>query len=368
MLQDLNFWLIGGGLAMGLMFGAIVQRSRFCALAAVSNWVLMRDLRQIHGYLAAVAVAVAGTAVLEHTGLVPVAETAYRSAHVDWLGAVAGGVVFGIGMVLAGGCVGRLLVRGAEGSASALVALFAVALGAAATSYGVLEPVRSALAESTVMTLASDDSSLAAVLGLPSWLVAAAVVLACVLVVVPAMRRNASTGLVIAGALVGALVVASWYLTGNLARDEFDMAAQRPVSLTFAAPLAQSVHSVTSGEPTGNAFLLMLVAGALVGAFGSAVAGGGFRWSMPASRELARVLLGGGLMGTGAVFAGGCNIGQGLTGMSTCSISALLAVAGIVAGMRLGLAWLLRAENAPAEEQTSGTCLASVASETAVQG
>lgn len=70
---DLNLWLIGGGLGSGLLFGAIVQRSRFCTLAAVSNWVLMRDLRQVHGYLAAVAIAVAGTAVLEFTGLVPVA-------------------------------------------------------------------------------------------------------------------------------------------------------------------------------------------------------------------------------------------------------------------------------------------------------
>jgi len=45
------------------------------------------------------------------------------------------------------------------------------------------------------------------------------------------------------------------------------------------------------------------------------------------------------------VFAGGCNIGQGLTGMSTLSISALLAVIGIGTGMRIGLVWLMRAES-----------------------
>ncbi|MEK7759331.1 MAG: YeeE/YedE thiosulfate transporter family protein, partial [Pseudomonadota bacterium] len=112
MTQELNLWLIGGGLGFGVLFGIIVQRSRFCVLAAVSNWVLMRDLRQVHGYLAAVAVAVAGTAVLELTGVVPVAESIYRSARVDWQGALAGGAMFGFGVVLAGGCVGRLLVRG----------------------------------------------------------------------------------------------------------------------------------------------------------------------------------------------------------------------------------------------------------------
>ena len=149
--------------------------------------------------------------------------------------------------------------------------------------------------------------------------------------------------MVLAGALIGALIVSGWYVTGYLARDEFGMAAQRPASLTFVGPLAQLMHYVASGEVMGNAFHLALVVGALAGALVSATAHGSFRWTMPAGRELARVSLGGGLMGIGAVFAGGCNIGQGLTGVSTLSASALLAVIGMVLGMRLGLAWLMRA-------------------------
>lgn len=352
MTQELNLWLIGGGLALGVLFGLIVQRSRFCVLAAVSNWVLMRDLRQAHGYLAAVAVAIAGTALLEVTGIVPVAESMYRGGRIDWLGALGGGVVFGVGVVLAGGCAGRLLVRGAEGNTGALLALAAAALGAAATAYGALAPVRTAVATTTAVTLGSNDASVAALFGMPVWAVAAAVAVVGALAIGVGLRRSASGGMVFAGVAIGALIVAGWFVTGYLARDEFDVAAQRPVSLTFAGPLAQFMRYVASGEVTGNVFHLTLVAGALFGAFASAAWRGNFRWAMPAGAEMIRVTLGGGLMGIGAVCAGGCNIGQGLTGMSTLSISSLIAVGGMVLGMRLGLAWLMRAERDPATDHS----------------
>lgn len=344
MTQELNLWLIGGGLALGALFGLIVQRSRFCVLAAVSNWVLMRDLRQAHGYLAAVAVAVVGTAVLELTGIVPVSESFYRGARIDWLGTVAGGAVFGFGVALAGGCAGRLLVRGAEGSIGAWLAMVAVGLGAAASAYGVFAPVRVALMDATAISSAAGDASIPALLGLPSWLTPTAVALGCILAIAPTVRRHASAGMMLAGALIGALVVMGWGVTGYLARDEFDASVVRPASLAFAGPLAQLTRFVASGEMMGSLFPVMLVAGGLLGAFASAWARGQFRWVFPSVQEIARAVLGGSLMGVGAVFAGGCNIGQGLTGMSTLSVSAVLAVIGMAAGMRLGLAWLQHAE------------------------
>lgn len=349
-MQEINLWLIGGGLGLGALFGIIVQRSRLCSLAAMANWVLMRDLRQAHGYLAAVAVAALGTAILEFTGLVPVAESFYRAANINWLGALAGGAVFGFGMVLAGGCVGRLLVRSAEGNTGSLVALGSVAIGAAACAYGILAPARIALAEATAV--AARDASLSGLLGLPSWIAPVVVVTLCVLAIAPALRRKEGIELILAGALIGALVVGGWFVTGYLARDEFDAMGQRPASLAFAAPLAQTAHYLASGEVLGNMFHIALMIGALVGAYASAAARSGLRWTIPSGREMARVSIGGGLMGIGGVFAGGCNIGQGMSGLSTCSFFALLAVVGIVIGLRLGLVWLMRAENKRAEEQS----------------
>lgn len=245
-------------------------------------------------------------------------------------------------------------MRGAEGSAGALLALGAVALGAAVCIYGVLAPLRAALADATAITFASEDSSLTALFGLSPWVVPAAVVSGCAWVIAPALRRNESPGLMIAGAMIGALVVSGWLLTGYLAHDEFDVLQHRPMSLTFAMPLAQLMHSITNGAVIGNVFGLTLVTGALGGAFASAALAGTLRWTIPAGREIARIVLGGGLMGIGVVFAGGCNIGQGLTGLSTCSIFALLAILGTVLGLRLGLAGLMRFEMVQVDRRSYG--------------
>jgi uncharacterized membrane protein YedE/YeeE len=345
MIQELNLWLIGGGLVVGLLFGAVAQRSRFCVLAAVSNWVLMRDLRQAHAYLAAVAIAVAGTATLELTGLVPIAETGFRSGRIDWFGTLAGGTLFGFGAVLAGGCAGRLLVRSAEGSLGAVVALVAAGIGGAACAYGVLEPVRVQLHNALSFGPASGDASIATFLGLSHGWVAVLFATACALAIIATFRRGASIGLLLAGVLVGALVVGGWWVSGSLAQDPFE-GTVRPVSMAFVGPVAETTQLIVTGEQRGSGFHLALIVGVLGGAVASALVRRQFRWAGMRPGELMRAVIGGGFIGVGAVFAGGCNIGQGLTGMSTLSMSALLAVMGIVSGMRLGLAWLMRTESA----------------------
>ena len=154
--------------------------------------------------------------------------------------------------------------------------------------------------------------------------------------------------------MIGALVVAGWFLTGYLAQDAYNMIPLRPTSLSFSTPLAQLIGTVETRHVMGNGFGLALVMGVLGGAFASAAKSGTLRWTPPASREIVRIVLGGGLMGIGAVFAGGCNIGQGLTGLSTCSIFALLAIAGTVLGLRLGLMWLMHDDAIQPDRRTYG--------------
>ena len=103
---DATLLLSLGALIIGMLFGVMVQRSRFCMVAAVSNILLLRDFRQLHGYFAALAIALLGTLWLEQGGWVSVADSRYRSAQLDWLGSVCGGLLFGFGAVLAGGCIG----------------------------------------------------------------------------------------------------------------------------------------------------------------------------------------------------------------------------------------------------------------------
>jgi uncharacterized membrane protein YedE/YeeE len=338
----LNLTLIVGGLTLGLIFGVIVQRSRLCMMAAVSNHLLVGDRRQIDAYLVAVAVAILGTQAIESGGWVTIAESSYRNARIDWLGASLGGLMFGFGTTLAGGCAARILVGAAEGSGGALLALLTFAMAATATQFGALEPLRVWLLSATAIESPVGSSSLAALLGLPPWVLAAAVAGACLWFVFLPRRDHRSLGLLVAGATVGVLVVAGWWITGHLAQDTFSV--MRPASLTFSAPVARASEYLMTGRGSGSGFDVSLAVGLLGGAWLSSLMSRRYRWVPPDPGHVLHALSGGTLMGTGAILAGGCNIGQGLSGMSTLSVGSLLAVVAIVLGMGLGIAWLERTE------------------------
>ncbi len=338
--MEFTAWLVGGGLTLGLLFGALIQRSKFCMAAAVSNLLLMRDYRQLHATLMAMLVGIVGVYLLSSSGLVDVAESSYRAAQINWLGAVAGGLCFGFGTILAGGCVGRTMVRVGEGNLGALLVLLAIAVMATATSYGPLEPLRMAVYNATAMEAGGSDGSLAALLGVPEAVLVTMVSVMIVAVLLFVGNRSYSLPLMAAGLGIGLLVVAGWLITGYLSQDDFTTHA--PSSLAYAGPLARTTTVLASGAELGDGtrFGIALVAGTLIGGLLMALATRSFRWVMPDARNLPSLIVGGLLMGFGAVMAGGCNIGVGLTGISTCSIQPLIAVAAIVAGMGLGLAWV----------------------------
>jgi uncharacterized membrane protein YedE/YeeE len=359
-LEPADLWRVGGGALLGVVFGLLVQRSRFCMLAAVSNLVLMRDFRQIRAYIAAVAVAIAGAQLLEASGAVELAASSYRGARLDWAGALGGGssyrgarldwagalgggLIFGFGTALAGGCVGRTLVRAAEGNLGAWLVLLVCAVTAAAVVGGPLSPLRQWLFDTTAVQLPGGSASLTEVLGLPPGLTIMLASLVVLVVIASAGHATRSGALIAAGVTIGGLVVAGWWITGALAQDEFSFTVARPVSLAFAGTLAQTVIA-TAGGGSYYAFGTVLLVGVLLGSAGSALLTRSFRWTMPQGTQLIRLLTGGSCMGTGAILAGGCNISLGLSGLSTCSVSAVLAVVAIFLGMRLGLVWLQHAE------------------------
>jgi uncharacterized membrane protein YedE/YeeE len=120
------FWLFG------LAFGFVLQRSRFCFASAFRDLFLLGDARVMKGIIAGLVVATAGFAVLM-ARMVP--EVGFGSlppgANVLPLGVhtLLGGVLFGVGMVLAGGCTSGSLYRVGEGYVGSMVALLGIMLG-----------------------------------------------------------------------------------------------------------------------------------------------------------------------------------------------------------------------------------------------
>jgi len=134
----------------------------------------------------------------------------------------------------------------------------------------------------------------------------------------------------------------SGYITGYLSQDDFS--EHRASSITIAEPLAKATVFLTTGSLSGGGFTISVLMGIVAGAFASALLTRSFHLIIPEAQHLKHLLAGGALMGIGSICAGGCNIGAGLTGMSTGSIRALTALVAIVTGMLLGIALLTRTE------------------------
>ena len=187
---------------------------------------------------------------------------------------------------------------------------------------------------------------------------AAVVVVALLAFVFKDARFRTNRAQVIGGAVLGALVVAGWTVTGHLGYGEnpetletiYHATNTRTIeSLSFVAPLAFSLELLMlwTDKSLHVSFGIATVLGVVAGSALQALSSGSFRWEGFASlADLRNQLAGAVLMGFGGVTALGCTVGQGLTGLSTLALGSLLAVAGIVAGSVATLKVLLwRAEN-----------------------
>ena len=305
-------------IGLGIVFGALAQITRFCLRRALVG----EDRRQAAGvWLTALAVAVLGTQAAVALGWIGFADHRFMAADLPVLAIVAGGLMFGVGMILTRGCISRLTVLSGSGNLRALMVLVIFAITAHAALKGVLAPVRTTLGSVTV------GLESAALPGHP--LIWAGVIAA--LAFGFALRSgNRATTLGLA-ALIGALAPLGWVGTGFVLYDDFDPVAMQ--SLSFTAPAAESVFYTVASTAIPASFGTGLVGGVLIGALVAALLGGGFRWqSFETSAQTGRYFAGAVLMGLGGVLAGGCTVGAGLSGIPTLSIAAILAIGSIVAG------------------------------------
>lgn len=333
------------GAVLGLAAGVLLQRTHFCTMGAIADWTLFGSTRRLRSWGLAVALAILGTQMLAGAGVVPIGESVYLAPRLPVLAIVAGGLAFGFGMVLTGGCVSRSMARAGSGSLRSLLVLLVVAVSAQATMSGILSSPAALLRAAVELGPLSPGvpEALAAIPGLDPWtarLVAGPLAALAVLVWVfrdPALRRPGPE--VTAGVGLGLLVVAGWAATGLVASDPF--ADVRPASLAYVGPTTRAFLWLLAGGGSLPGFGAALALGTVVGAFLAARATGSFRLeTFVDGADLRRHLLGGVLMGTGGTLAMGCTVGQGLSGLSTLSFGSFLAVAGIVLGARLALRFL----------------------------
>jgi len=340
-----------GGLLIGVIFGAVVFKTNYCAMGSLSDIYNFGDFRRFRAWILAAATALLGAQVLHAIGIVALDRSMYLAPTLNWVGNTAGGIVFGIGMVFAGGCPSRNMARAGGGDVRSLISLIILGLSAFATIGGVFGPLRAWLERSTAVALPRPGQSLgdvlATVLGTapsPANAVATVVLVAAALVYCAKDKRfRASLPHLVSGLLVGGCVVAGWALTG-LAFDELAPRPLAPVSLTYVRPAGDTLEWLErfTAEPIPS-FGVTTVLGAILGAFFAALAMGRFRLvGFADTRDLMRNLAGAVLMGVGGVLALGCTVGQAISGVSTLAVGSFLTFAAIVVGGFWGLRLLER--------------------------
>jgi len=340
--------VILAGLGIGLIYGAVGLLSGFCLMSSMRGFLTEGDGRLVRSYALATAVAVAASQLLAGSGAIDLGKSIYLQQSFSAPVLFLGGLLFGYGMVLSNGCGSRALVLLGRGNLRSFVVVIVLAIAAQMTLKGLIAPGRIALVQASQTAVnANSLPTLLATLGfneaLSRMIAAAGIVVALILFAFahPAFRR--SPGQIAAGIIVGLLVAGGWLVTGYLGADDFNPV---PVtSLTFVAPIADSLqYAMLSTGLTLN-FGIATVAGVFAGSLATALATGRFHFEGYSSpRHMLRSAGGAALMGIGGVLAFGCSIGQGLTGVSTLALGSLVAVAGILLGTTAGLRGSLRVQ------------------------
>ena len=312
------------GLALGLAYGVLAQRSAFCLRRSlVGQW---RDCLPAAGAWAmALACAIAGTRLAVAAGLISFEEHRFLAADLPLASVLLGGALFGAGMVLTGGCASRLAVLVGTGNLRALLVLVVFAVIALAAMKGALAPLRAALGAASIP---GGGASLASLPGGEIWPLGLALALA-----IFAFRSAAPVAhLAMAGA-IGLLVPLGWVGTGFLLLDDFDPIPVQ--SMGFTGPMADTLFWTVAATSIPAGFGTGLAAGVVAGSLAAALAAREFRWqSLEGPRQTGRYLAGAVMMGVGGVLAGGCTVGAGLSGVSTASLAAVLALAAMAGAAR----------------------------------
>jgi uncharacterized membrane protein YedE/YeeE len=338
---------------LGFLFGVFLQRSRFCFFCRLRELFEERDARGVLGILAALAIGLIGYTVIAGAWIVdPTAGHLPPEAHIgpaSWVVAVAG-LVFGIGMTLAGSCISAQLYRLGEGSLLSVPTLLGAVGGflLGFSSWNAL--YLSTLATAPVVWLPKQLGHAGALLLQLALLGALA---AYLIRFVPASAPSRAQSLPAlfdrifverwpawcGGLAIGALGVVAYFRTsplgvtaelGSRARtlgDTFHLLPERLEGLDGFAGCATRIID-TAMTPNGL-FVLALVAGALA----AGVAANQFRPQPVSLKKLIAAIVGGILMGWAAMVGLGCTIGVLLSGISAGALSGWLFGVAVAAGV-----------------------------------
>jgi uncharacterized membrane protein YedE/YeeE len=354
--QLLTRLVVWGALPLGLLLGAVAQATRFCVRGGIADSVTFQGHSRLFAWLVSIA---AGAVLLQGMiafGVFDATKALAWNERLLWFSCLGGGLLFGIGMMVAPGCPQRCLVKAGQGDMAAAVTLLVIAVTAIMTLRGILAVPRTSLFDTFSVSLGRPQdlgSVLGGAIGLSAATMRALLTAALVAAVAYTgwrLRRGLDTAQWIGGIGVAIVLALAFWLTGRIGfvaehPETLDAAwlgtqGRRPEGLSFVSPMANTLDLLMlwTDKNTVATFGVLLSAGVVIGSHISSRIRREFTVeTFRTPGDLTAAVGGGALMGFGGVTALGCSVGNGVSGAAMLSTGSVLAIVGMVAGTVLVL-------------------------------
>ena len=337
-------YVTAGAFVLAFVFGAVGNKTHFCTMGAVSDWVNMGDTSRMRMWLLAIAVALLGSSALHLAGVVDLSKSIYPGPNFTWLSYLVGGFLFGVGMTLGSGCGSKTLIRVGAGNLKSLVVYIFLGIAAYMTLRGLLGAFRVGVLEKAAITL-PQGQDLPSLLGLNRAILAALIGGGLLAFIYASKQFRSSVDYTLGGVVTGLVVVGGWYVSGHIGHvaedpntlQEAFVATNtgRMESFSFVAPFAFTLEYLMLWTDKSKiiTYGIASAAGVIAGSAAYALATRSFRWEgFRDAEDTANHIVGGILMGFGGITALGCTIGQAISGFSTLALGSILTFIAIVAG------------------------------------
>jgi len=313
------------GLIIGISFGAIAQKNQFCFSGSIKDYFLTGSTKRGASVIMAMISSIVFTQIFAHYGDFDLVYSRYFAENINYFSIVFGGMLFGIGMMIADGCSSRSLVKFAQGDLKTLVTLLFIAIFALSSTKGFLsEVINEFIHNETLIQVSSFVENLV--------LNVYVVLIILIFILFKMIKKTSRIFALYDGFLIGLLVAVSWYVT-SIGMSESIEKVIGLASLSFVYPSAQTLELFTYYERYEFSFVISVFLGVLLGAFSMSRINRRYSFgciSHVKEHSIKNNMIGGALMGVGGVLTIGCTVGQGLSGLSTLAFASVLSISSIM--------------------------------------
>lgn len=359
---SIGYWVLTA-LPVGFLFGFFLEKADLCGSSAFSEVLLFRDWKKIQGIWVVIVVSMVGFSLLTELGMVKL-----NPKPLLWASYIVGGLIFGIGMVFAGACVSGSLFKVGQGNLNSMAALVGIPIGVMMVEHGPLNTFHKTLKNFVIPNSDGGPVTFFSVLHVPYWTLAVIFAATTIIAIFYYRRKN---GMTIsennasntssikkiltsrwrpwqAGVAIGVLACMA-YLSSAASGRNYPLGVTHGVmhaELLLTETSLKYVYAPKKVPPTPvnietpqkatppkkkvSIWLVFEICAIVLGSFVSAKLSGKAKL-LPKPPQETITAYGGGLMvGTGASIAGGCVVGNIMSGLALMSVGNLLFVVSVV--------------------------------------